>query len=666
MPQVLPMTRVEAYLAYKAGVIQESELKPTLKTNFYTGLEHWLAFWCGLCNDYPVDENNNPKWYTEEEYYVAYLCGIASDYPVNCYRRVGAYLRYIISARWGKPEKPLTREEYYLSLMSAPYLSPNEPASIISIDDTAEAPFGDLKIYGDSFQQTYTGKNILPVVTQNAAGLTNTYNPETGEITTTGTPTAQWLAVTPVMTIDIPSGTTLTASTNRATGGADGFTTVTIRVRNADNLATDDVSIGASVQTSTKTTENTNDRVQIWLNCGTDYASKTINVTYHVMLEVGSTATLFEPYVGGIPAPNPDYPQDIQVVTGEQTVMVTGKNLLNIASLTPRTDIGVTGTPNADGSLSIAGTASSTGNATVAPMTSLNLPAGTYTFSIQEPLERQFYIYLWLEDGTTQNIVLPAGTTSNSETFTQPITHFNFRFSVVSTKSYDLTISPMLELGSTATEYQPYQSQTYPISLGSLELAKIGDRQDYLYTENGKWYVRKEIGIHTFDGSSPDTYNFNADQTETLAINMLPSGVDQTAFKYASASTISAYCQRLKYIFDITDVEHIYITGAQQTTGGYYGNIRCYINKSRLTGYSSSMTNQQKIDVFKTYLSSNPMDVAFILKTPTVTEITDATLISQLNALLEGGSYNYQTNIVVSAEDPNLPGLIQVTAAKYQ
>ena len=69
---------------------------------------------------------------------------------------------------------------------------------------------------------------------------------------------------------------------------------------------------------------------------------------------------------------------------------------------------------------------------------------------------------------------------------------------------------------------------------------------------------------------------------------------------------------------------------------------------------------------FNTWLDNNTVYAYYVLGTPSDEEITDATLISQLNALLEGGSYNYQTNIVVSAADPNLPGLLQVTAAKWQ
>lgn len=40
----------------------------------------------------------------------------------------------------------------------------------------------------------------------------------------------------------------------------------------------------------------------------------------NLQLEIGSTATDYEPYVGGVPAPSPDYPQPITNITGDQTI----------------------------------------------------------------------------------------------------------------------------------------------------------------------------------------------------------------------------------------------------------------------------------------------------------------------------------------------------------
>lgn len=65
----------------------------------------------------------------------------------------------------------------------------------------------------------------------------------------------------------------------------------------------------------------------------------------------------FEPYTGGIPSPNPDYPQEIKSVVNP-TVKVCGKNLLN-ATLESTTKNGVTCTNNGDGTYTLNGTATS-------------------------------------------------------------------------------------------------------------------------------------------------------------------------------------------------------------------------------------------------------------------------------------------------------------------
>ena len=52
-----------------------------------------------------------------------------------------------------------------------------------------------------------------------------------------------------------------------------------------------------------------------------------MNQTVGFQLEAGETASAFEPYVGGTAAPNPNYPENIHLVSGEQTVKVTGWQL---------------------------------------------------------------------------------------------------------------------------------------------------------------------------------------------------------------------------------------------------------------------------------------------------------------------------------------------------
>lgn len=46
------------------------------------------------------------------------------------------------------------------------------------------------------------------------------------------------------------------------------------------------------------------------------------NYKFRIIYNEGSTAKDYEPYTGGTPSPNPDYPQDIKVVTGENTITI--------------------------------------------------------------------------------------------------------------------------------------------------------------------------------------------------------------------------------------------------------------------------------------------------------------------------------------------------------
>lgn len=52
----------------------------------------------------------------------------------------------------------------------------------------------------------------------------------------------------------------------------------------------------------------------------------TVNATATIQIEKGSTATSYEPYVGGQPSPSPDYPQEIKSVVNPK-VVVYGKNI---------------------------------------------------------------------------------------------------------------------------------------------------------------------------------------------------------------------------------------------------------------------------------------------------------------------------------------------------
>ena len=659
MPQVLPMTRVEAYLAYKAGVIQESDLKPTLKTNFYTGLEHWLAYWCGLCADYPVDENNDPKWYNEEEYYVAYLCGIAPDYPVNCYRRVGAYLRHIISYRWPAPEKPLTREEYYLSLIQSTVISNTTPSSDITLNETTTAPFADIQIFGDTFQQTYAGKNLYnfrdtvtvsprcsadeegwitcTLDTAPSGNSDNTYYTHNLDLLNS----TQYAIVVEVKSI---SGNGSLAPYTRWAGHQEGqFTTEKI-------VPFSSLSAGQTyIYTPTTSASFDYDvGLRSYVRFG---AGQTGSITFRLSVLADITVTadtfIYEPYVGGVPAPNPDYPQDINVVTGRQVVTVNsddyeinlGKNLFDkdnatelIGQITANLTFDTTATnartivipcrPNTPYAVSKITKGSRTRVATATGR--VDQGSGSFTNYSQNNVGA-------VDDRTV--VYLTSGANDKYLYFTYGQTG--------DTDFANILPSIQIEVGSLATHLAAYFTP--------IELCKIGDYQDYLWTDGEKWYKHEVINKGVLDGTgwelasiTAQRVRFRIPNTEEFKMPAMPS--DQSGV-YVMANFAVPISQ---------------ISSDNGVLGISARNVRTLmVNLPTDTPYQ---TTEQWVN----YLSTNRPPFYSVLADPTDEEITDATLVAQLEALLAGGSCEDTTYITVDSASPNLPALLKVSAYKKQ
>lgn len=155
LPNPIANTMTEAYLAYKAGVLPEEDIKPKL----YYPVQHfdaWLAYWCGFVDTYPTDADGNPEMLCDEEAFVAYLSGVTDTYPEEIkdpyeVRRVG-YLRAMVSSDYTAPDYPVNNEELYLSMIT-PAVSNPTPSSSFTLKGTGEGPFEFVEVYGDIYQQ---------------------------------------------------------------------------------------------------------------------------------------------------------------------------------------------------------------------------------------------------------------------------------------------------------------------------------------------------------------------------------------------------------------------------------------------------------------------------------------------------------------------------------
>ena len=479
----------------------------------------------------------------------------------------------------------------------------------------------------------------------------------------------------------------------------------------------------------------------------------------NIQLEKGTTSTDYEPYVGGTASPNPDYPQDVKVVTGEQTVKVTGKNLCDginqdywltstaanagvatgnsglIMSVQPNTTYtisttasqaryrvalsdqtysgsqfatydgvvkdgtsqsitinssthpylivnatdlskiqvekgstatiyepyqsqnyelnlgknlleiessqqgGVAVTLNADGSVTCVGTTGNNAYYNFMPYQQAlpqMLPAGTYTFS-RSGNSSQTRIRLWDSSKTNyEEFYISPSATYVTVTTTFDCYYVNGYVSGLSANTQiNETLKLQLERGSTATTFAAYKTP--------LELCKIGTYQDYIYKSGGNWYVSRQIGKVTFDGTvTPDTVNTDMSNTTRVGWNSYA-----TIFKAAHPDTDGIYSNY--FLHDNNwNYDRVGIAYANNNGGVWFR-----ANKTTIGTTSGEVV---------TWLTNHPVDLYFIKLTATQEQITDTDLISQLEALANANSYRGTTHIDTASDGYNLPVIISATA----
>lgn len=203
----------------------------------------------------------------------------------------------------------------------------------------------------------------------------------------------------------------------------------------------------------------------------------------------------------------------------------TGKNFLNISG---KTNHGVTGTVNTDGSVTVSGKANTTDGLPIFSFEGI-LPAGTYTLSLSQTPPR--VVNMSIASGVSARIA--NGATSATVTTTQNYSGFSVFYGVANGTTYNETFKMQLVAGSTADyDFEPYtggqpapsvtypepitimggestvtvNSDTYSLDLGDITLAKVNTTMDYIYNEGNLWKVHKAIGkIDSYDGETITT-----------------------------------------------------------------------------------------------------------------------------------------------------------------
>lgn len=222
-------------------------------------------------------------------------------------------------------ELPTTGTEGKLYLTPKAHTTSTATGNPIEATITAQA--GQLESFqldGDTFQQSYTGKNCIGFPDQEERTVNGlTYSVKDGIVTVNGTATSTTFTDSSTL-FNFKEAGDITLSIE-ILGGTQSNSIIGFQNRNSQTGQLRWQQVRPSIETKNtkaidaQTVSDTAD-IRLYMNLGSVFN----NFKFRLMAEYGSAATTYEPYVGGQASPNPDYPQQIQAVTGTQTISVNG------------------------------------------------------------------------------------------------------------------------------------------------------------------------------------------------------------------------------------------------------------------------------------------------------------------------------------------------------
>lgn len=438
--------------------------------------------------------------YLKKQYEQSWLQMTANDY---------ADLRGFYTRQWTNAKYPhLTIEDMDVY---EPYVIYEERVAsgdyILISGQEAPSTLSVTRLNGNTTQTTYTGKNLFNfkeftdyIGVNGVTRGTATYTDNSITITATSADCFTkygFPSIPPVIHVAQNTNMVLSWKTN-TTGTSKGR----IYIFGNDNGSSVVIGSGSTPDTNELRTFNTGNYTEITFRLGVTESGDSITYS-DIQLEVGSTATAFEPYVGGIPSPNPDYPQPVETVTGAQNVVVSGENLLPPTEDWTQTINGVTikvegGVYTFSGTATSGGT-SDTWKSTIAPYT---IRAGDYYHLGNEFANSQIQINIYFTDGTMQNASF---TTLRrmydlsphvGKTISQLCIYWN------ANNTFNGVAKPMiLHNVSTQTDFVPYQGQDYEINLGK----NILKPYSFSKTQNGVTFNYTSTGVLSLSGTATTT-----------------------------------------------------------------------------------------------------------------------------------------------------------------
>ena len=461
--------------------------------------------------------------------------------------------------------------------------------------DSDNGKIMDMMLYGKSEQKQYSGDNIYYMDYED---YSQTYNGARITSTKFGYSVSGTF-----------SGTSAYTLTNRYITLAPGtykmllknISALKIGLSKRDYSAITTISEG-----KTDTTFTLDEETEVCLTIR--YSNTTSNETNEIMLTKNLEATSYEPYTGGIPSPNPDYPQEIKSVVNPK-VVVYGKNIAKKVTVLDQSQ------PYTISLYTVADLRPST-----TYVLSFECASG-YSGYINEILFEQIN---FVGTGNRQSVVCKTKSVLQSSQLTAKgwIIVKNFTGNTIAPKFTNV----MLERISASIAYEPYHEQTVtiPYTLNAIPVSSGGnvtiDGQqyvaDYVDVERGK--LVRMVGECSIDG----TEKWRSEESYMIA--------DISNFNRVDNDNYMTYILCDKYRTSVN------------TT---YDNV-IFARKNGDGVVIKDISHQSAVEDWKKYLNNNPCIVYYLLITPTEIDLTP----EEVRTFKALSTYYPTTNISVNSE----------------
>lgn len=491
------------------------------------------------------------------------------------------------------------------------------------LTDTATKRLNSLVIKGNSYQLNTSGKNLLLIYkqTQTVNGITLTYDNDNKVIIANGTATSRTNIALGIF--DFKKGITY-----KFVGCPKGGSVDTLYHIEPNGGLFFDIGNGA---TYTPSEDKLNTLIYFVVTKGVVLNNLVIKPMITTDLNV--TYDDYEPYTGGKPLPNPEYPQEIKAVSKLSGAFYS-KNLFDFNIIKDSNIIKGTAVWT-NNSVTITSNESDCYTESYSKKNYIKVkPNTTYTLLFKRDKSVQGSIYIFEKKNYDDSNYYDASSNTSSDlkkawTFTtkSSTNYLAFRLGIYQSGQTCTFSEIMLVEGSHTWDNISYENSKQSLLNYTLQnpLYKLGDVYDYIDLNRGK--IVRNIGVITFDGSDDEDIRLSPpDGSRRVYLYLFRNSI-------LSIEHINPYCKsnmfKFTNLFDNGVMSHNHLF--------YVSDTNIYVSYNEITSLND----------FKTWLNKNPITVVYQLATPTEEDIPQE-LLTQLKQLQ---TYSGETNISFEASD---------------